>query len=203
MMCWVWAGRFSKFAVCALYIFVYVLSDSMLSVCVLPDCVHSVLCVLTLTVPDFAVCMCALWLYAIWLLAIYVLCAVRMLSMCYPSVCSLLALAVSVHCLLMSVCCLCLCLVCVLSVWLVSVCSLFAVYVCCLSVYVGCLFVSVYADVLVLMWLPIRITFIPIMQRMENLIFYTYIKINLNHHTHLITYIVRIRTVQVFCKGGW
>lgn len=185
-----------KFAICTLYIFVYVLSDSMPFVSVLSVCSLCTAYVLTLTVPDFAVCQCAVWLYTVWLLVIYVLCADRMLTMCYSSVLCLCTV------------CLCLCAVCVraLSMYCLyawcpfALCVLFAVYVCCPSVYVGCLFVSVYADVLALMWLPIHIAFIPIMKRMEILIFFTYIKINLNHHTHLITYIVRIWKCKSFVK---
>lgn len=129
--------------------------------------------------------------------------------------------------------CLCLCAVCIralsvycLLVWLVFVCSLCAVYVfalyvyclsgwclcalcvvCCVCVLSFCICGLSVSQCLCwsfgLMWLTIHNTFIPIMHIMEYLIFYTYIKINLTHHIQLITYIVRIWTVQVFCKWGW
>lgn len=123
----------------ALFIFLSMcfLTVCRLSVCCLTVCSLCTAYVLTLTVPDFAVCQCAVWLYTVWLLVIYVLCADRMLSMYYSSVCSLLAFALSVHCLLVSVCCLCPCLVYVLSVCLVSVCSVCVV--CCICVLSFCI----------------------------------------------------------------
>lgn len=170
-----WAVRFSKPAVCALYIFVYVLSDSMLFVYVLPNCVHSVHCmcadfdcawlcclfVCCLTVGHITIsCICAVCCQnAVNVLSICVLIAdfgcVRALSAC---VC---VLFVFVPCL--CIVCLsdwCLCALCMLFVFLPCMCTvclagvcvlsvLFAVYVCCLSVYEGCLLVSVYAEVLV------------------------------------------------------
>lgn len=178
------------------------------------DCVQSVrvlhqLCALCVR-PDFMVPVCWCWLCQTLccsdcMPSLCCLCTVCMLSLCCPGVCCLWLCAVYVY-----VCCLCVCSVCVLSVWQVSLCYL---SLCCPFVSACCEFVlsfslcgclSVYVLVL-WFWFDWLYTLLikPIIQRIENLVFYIYIYSNLNHHTATITYFIRIWNVQVFCKGRW